>query len=119
MVRSRRSCSPLLRAASAHGQRPASITWRRHSSRWPGAGVFLGLSALTVSQLRSDGVDLLFVDGLRASVLALASIWSGILCWQVSGIYTRATGRRAMAVLAVSVGMSVVGSGWLLLFWIW
>ena len=49
----------------------------------------------------------------------LASIWSGILCWQVSGVYTRATGRRAVAVLAVSVGMSVVSSGWLLLFWIW
>lgn len=84
-----------------------------------GAGVFLGLSALTVSQLRSDGFDLPLVDGLRASVLALASIWSGILCWRVSGIYTRATVRRVMAVLAVSAGMSVVGSGWFLLFWIW
>ena len=84
-----------------------------------GAGVFLGLSALTISQLRSDGLDLPFVDALRAFVLVLASCWSGVLCWRVTSIYTRATVRRAFAVLAVSLGMTVVGSGWVLLFWIW
>jgi hypothetical protein len=40
----------------------------------------------------------------------------GPLCWQVSGLYTSATARRVLAVLAVSVAMSVVGSVWLLLF---
>lgn len=84
-----------------------------------GAGVFLGLSALTISQLRSDGLDLPFVDALRALVLVLASGWSGILCWRVTGIYTGAIVRRAFAVLAVSLGMTAVDSGWLLLFWIW
>ena len=84
-----------------------------------GAGVFLGLTALTIGQLRSDGFDLPFVDALRAFVLALASVWSGVLCWQVSGTYARATGRRALAVFAMSLGMGVVDSGWLLLFWIW
>ena len=68
---------------------------------------------------RLTGIDLPFIDGVRATTLALASIWSETLCWQVSGLYTSATGRRVLAVLAMSVAMSVVGSGWLLLFWIW
>ena len=83
------------------------------------AGVFLGLPALPIGQLRSDGFDLPFVDALRAFVLALASVRSGVLCWLVSGTYARATGRRALAIFAMSLGMGVVDSGWLLLFWIW
>jgi hypothetical protein len=104
----------LLRAASARGPRRASITWRRHLSRWP-APASSSVSA-PISQLRSDGIDPPFIDGVRAAILALASIWSRTLCWQVSGLYTSATARRVLAVLAVSVAMSVVGSVWLLLF---
>jgi hypothetical protein len=84
-----------------------------------GAGVFLGLSALTVSQLHSDGIDLPFEDALRAVMLASATLWSGVLFWKVTGLYTEKTRRRMQAVLFASLAMAVVDYGWLLLFWGW
>ncbi|TPJ54832.1 4Fe-4S binding protein [Mesorhizobium sp. B2-6-4] len=84
-----------------------------------GAGVFLGLSALTVSQLRSDGIGLSFVGPLRATMLALATIWSGVLCWQVTGLYNREPGRRVLAIFFIGLTMIVTDVGWLLLFWVW
>jgi polyferredoxin len=84
-----------------------------------GAGVFLGLSSLTVSQLRSDGIALPFMDLLRAAMLTMATCWSGILCWQVTGIYSREPGRRALALSLVGLAMAPALAGWVLLFWIW
>jgi polyferredoxin len=84
-----------------------------------GAGVFLGLSALSVSQLRSDGIELPFVDALRAAILALATLWSGVLCWQVTALYSAAAGRRLLALLFVGIAIAVVDAGWLSFFRIW
>ena len=84
-----------------------------------GAGVFLGLSALTVTQLRSDGIELPFIGLLRATMLLLATIWSGMRCWQVTGLYNREPGRRVLAVFFVGPAMIVTDAGWLLLFWLW
>ncbi|RWG10841.1 MAG: hypothetical protein EOQ55_29365 [Mesorhizobium sp.] len=83
------------------------------------AGVFLGLSSLTVSQLRSDGIVLPFVDPLRAAALTMATFWSGILCWQVTGIYSQQPVRRALALFLVGLAMMPAVAGWVLLFWIW
>lgn len=83
------------------------------------AGVFLGLSALTVIQLRADGIRLPFVEMLRSAILCGATLWSAVLCWQVSGLYARAPGRRLLALFLSGAGIAVVDSGWFLLFWIW
>jgi len=84
-----------------------------------GAGVFLGLSGLTVSQLRSDGIVLPFIGMLRALILTMATFWSGTLCWQVTGIYNQESVRRMLALSLIGLAMMLGVAGWILLFWIW
>ena len=82
-----------------------------------GVGVFLGLSNLTVTMLRSEGFELGFIGALRAVLLATAAAWSLRLGWGVSGRYSRAPWARGASVaflaLAVATGLWV----WSSLFW--
>lgn len=83
-----------------------------------GCGVFLGLSALTVTFLRGDGVVLPYVAEMRAALLAGASLWSGVLAFQVAGL-TAGGLRRAAATLAILAAAGIGVWNWALLFWIW
>jgi polyferredoxin len=82
-----------------------------------GCGVFLGLSALTVTMLRAEGFGLGFVTPLRIGFLAGAALWSSILCWQIAGVHTESRWRRAIALLPSCAGIAVGVSSWVLLFW--
>jgi len=82
-------------------------------------GVFLGLSALTVTLLRQDGFDLAFVGPLRAALLAGAGLWSATLTWQISARYTADRVRRALAVIAMGVAIAIGILSWAMLFWVW
>jgi len=84
-----------------------------------GAGVFLGLSALTVTQLRSDGIVLPFVGEARAAILALATLWASVLCWKITSLYTKTTVRRVLSLATFCAAMIPANAGWFLLFWIW
>jgi hypothetical protein len=84
-----------------------------------GAGVFLGLSSLTVGQLRSDGITVPFVGEARAAMLALATLLSATLCWKITALCTEASGRRIAALAAFSLAMAPANTGWLMLFWAW
>jgi polyferredoxin len=53
-----------------------------------GCGVFLGLSGITVSMLRAEGLELEFVGLLRAALLSAAALWSVVLGWKIAGLYT-------------------------------
>ncbi|MGX8012399.1 hypothetical protein ACVDG8_027255 [Mesorhizobium sp. ORM8.1] len=78
------------------------------------------MSALTVSQLRrSDGIDLPCVGQLRVTMLSLAVVWSGALCWQVPELYSQSLARRVLALFFIGLAMMVTVASWLLLFWIW
>lgn len=86
-----------------------------------GSGVFLGLSGLTVSLLRTEGVATGWVAFARAAVLAGAAFWSTGLAWRVAGLATEGlatNGPRRMLVTGC-VGMAVALSvaGWADLFW--
>lgn len=83
------------------------------------AGVFLGLSTSTVSQLGVDGIRIPFVGELRALILLLATSWTIVLFWKVSGRYAACTIRRISAVLLIMPALAVVDGGWFLLFWHW
>ncbi|MCZ4088977.1 4Fe-4S binding protein [Sinorhizobium psoraleae] len=83
------------------------------------AGVFLGLSAFSLAQLRMDGIDLPWVDYARVAMLVLASGWSGVLSWRVSGLYCRGKGRRLMALASMGFAIATANTGWFLLFWGW
>jgi polyferredoxin len=82
-----------------------------------GSGVFLGLSALTVTMLRSEGFALGFVTPLRVGFLASAALWSCVLCWQIAGAHTRSRLRQVMAIVPSCAAIAIGVTTWVLLFW--
>jgi hypothetical protein len=83
-----------------------------------GCGVFLGLSALTVTFLRGDGILIPYVSEMRAALLLGTSLWSVWLAWSVAGLSARGL-RRIGATLGIAAACTLSVSGWVLLFWIW
>ena len=83
-----------------------------------GCGVFLGLSALTVTFLRQDGIVVPHVPELRAALLGGATLWSVALAWQVAGLAAAGL-RRAAATVCIATAASASVVNWVLLFWIW
>ncbi|MBV8848168.1 MAG: 4Fe-4S binding protein [Methylobacteriaceae bacterium] len=82
-----------------------------------GCGVFLGLSALTVTMLHSEGFALGFVTPLRLAFLTGAALWSAILCWQIAAAHTASRVRQAIALLPTSGAIAIGVATWALLFW--
>lgn len=83
-----------------------------------GCGVFLGLSALTVTMLRTEGLILAWVGPLRMLLLAGASLWSVWLAWRVAGEFSHGV-RRGLATASVALAAGVGVGSWALLFWLW
>jgi len=83
-----------------------------------GLGVFLGLSATTVSLLRGDGLRLLWADEARILLLALGSLWCLRLAWRIAGRYATG-GRQVAAVSGVALAIGVILLAWWLMFWGW
>lgn len=84
-----------------------------------GCGVFLGLSALTVTLLKAEGVPLDWVSPTRATLLVLSTLWTMWLGWSVARRYAPTLTRRLAAVVALAGACAVVNYGWALLFWLW
>ncbi|MDR3411433.1 MAG: 4Fe-4S binding protein [Formivibrio sp.] len=84
-----------------------------------GCGVFLGLSAQTITLLRADGVDLDWVSPLRISLLVLASLWSLWLGERIARQYATQMHNRLLSNTALILACGAVDLGWSLLFWIW
>ncbi|MCO5123735.1 MAG: 4Fe-4S binding protein [Rhizobacter sp.] len=84
-----------------------------------GMGVFLGLSATTLTLLQHEGLWTGWANPLRFTLLALALAWSLRIEWRLTGMRTRQPGRRLAAVALVCVGLLPFCWAWLLLFVIW
>ncbi len=83
-----------------------------------GLGVFLGLSSLTITLAKAEGLPLGAVPALRALVLAAGAAWSLKLAWlQLADAPDPGARWRAMAAFASAVG--VVVAAWALLFFHW
>ncbi len=84
-----------------------------------GCGVFLGLSALTVTMLRAEGLAMGFVGTLRAALLLAAALWSLRLAWKIAGLATPSLSRRAAAVVSIGGAVGTGVASWGVLFWVW
>lgn len=84
-----------------------------------GCGVFLGLSALTVTLLRGEGLHLEWVGLARAALLVAASLWSMRLAIAIAGRYARSPVRRMLSALCIAGCVAVGNIGSVLLFWVW
>jgi polyferredoxin len=82
-----------------------------------GCGVFLGLSALTFTMLRGEGLALDFVGALRAALLIGAGAWSLWLGWRISMLYTPSPFRRMAAMAPLALAVAAACGSWVTLFW--
>ncbi len=112
----------------------ASATWVAGSWSWarfhhlaqsliPVAtvGVFLGLSALTVTMLKADDIRMPYVSEMRVALILGASAWSLGLAWAITGV-TRSGEvrptllRRVAATAATAAAIAVGAYTWVSLF---
>ncbi|MDS1142126.1 4Fe-4S binding protein [Pusillimonas sp. SM2304] len=84
-----------------------------------GAGVFLGLSATTLTLLRHEGMSTAWAPAARFALLGLAMLWSLRLVWRMTGLRTNALPRRVLALLAVALGTAPFCAAWVLFFVVW
>lgn len=108
-------------AARSLGPRPSAQFHHLAQSLIPLAacGVFLGLSATTVTMLRAEGIPLGFVGFLRGALLAAAATWSVWLGWRIAGQSTWNALRRSAATFFVAAAAAVGVGSWVLFFWVW
>lgn len=84
-----------------------------------GAGVFLGLSATTLTLLQHEGVSTGWANPVRFSLLTLALAWSLRFQWRLAGLRTPSVWRRSMAVAFVAAGLAPFVWSWVLFFVRW
>jgi polyferredoxin len=82
-----------------------------------GCGVFLGLSSLTVTMLKAEGIVLPFVSFLRAALLIGAGLWALYLAWRIAETKTDSATRQSFATLAMAGAIMIGGAVWASLFW--
>ncbi|PMS33302.1 4Fe-4S binding protein [Trinickia symbiotica] len=82
-----------------------------------GAGVFLGLSATTVSLLRAEHLALDWVPVVRIAVLAVANSWSAWLGWRIACSYRPRWLALFGAMVPFVAALAVADSAWWLMFW--
>jgi hypothetical protein len=84
-----------------------------------GIGVFLGLSATTITLLKHEGVRALWANPVRFTLLTLALAWTLRLAWRVMGQRTRSPGRKLAAWLVFAAGLAPFCAAWVLFFVTW
>jgi len=82
-----------------------------------GCGVFLGLSSLTLSMLKAEGLTFWFVGFARAMLLAGAVAWALWLGWRIAQLYTKSAWRRVAAVVPMAAAVAIGAFTWATLLW--
>lgn len=87
----------------------------------PAAGicVFLGLSMLTVTQLRAEGLVFPWLRSARTALLALGLAWSLGLGARVVFASSASYGRRGAAFALYALPLALIGSLWYRAFYVW
>ncbi|MBI3140590.1 MAG: 4Fe-4S binding protein [Rhodocyclales bacterium] len=84
-----------------------------------GLGVFLGLSMLTLTQLRAEGISFGWLGEARAALLAGAIGWSAWLGLRLLGKSAKSPARVALAAVFYALPLLLVGGAWYLVFFAW
>ncbi|HEX7385733.1 MAG TPA: 4Fe-4S binding protein [Castellaniella sp.] len=84
-----------------------------------GIGVFLGLSATTLTLLQHEGVPVGWANPVRFTLLSLALAWSLRFQWRLAGLRTLNFWRRSAAVGLVAAGLVPFVYCWVLFFIRW
>lgn len=84
-----------------------------------GIGVFLGLSMLTLTQLRAEGVTFSWVGEIRATLLALGIGWSAWLGFRLILAHAANRLRAWAAAIFFALPLVLVGAAWYLVFFVW
>lgn len=84
-----------------------------------GTGIFLGLSMMTITQLRAEGWVPRGVGVLRAVLLIGALLWSGWLGARIVGRSDAPLHRRALALALYGLALALGGATWYLIFVAW
>ena len=108
-----------LRLAARFAADPA-LPWRRLALALlplAGFGVFLGLSMLTVADLKAERVALAWLPWARALLLAAGVAWSAWLGWRM--LTPRAAWRRAAALASYAAAMALPGALWIVALYFW
>lgn len=84
-----------------------------------GVGVFLGLSMMTLTHLRAEGISFSWIDDARAGLLVGGVGWSAWLGLRL--LFGRATSalRAVLAIPFYAVPLASVGAVWYLVFFSW
>jgi polyferredoxin len=82
-----------------------------------GCGLFLGLSGLTVTMLRNDGVWIGFVPALRAAFIVAAAGWSMYFGIRLSMIYAPTLLSRIAANACIAAAVAIASLSWSALYW--
>lgn len=100
----------------------AGLDWRRLTLGLvplAGIGLFLGLSMMSATHLRAEGVALGWLPGLRAALLALGLLWSLWLGLRLIRVGAGGAAARWLAGLIWLLPLGAVGSIWILSFYVW
>lgn len=95
----------------------AALSWQRLSLALvplAGAGVFLGLSMLTLGHLKAEGIALGWVPATRIALLVAGSGFSAWLGWKL--IAAEAPSRRIAAFAIYGVALAVIDAVWVIAF---
>ena len=110
----------LYAAALATPMPRAPRVWRLAHALIPlaGLGVFLGLSSLTVSLAKAEGLSLAWVPWVRGALLSVGAGWSAYLFWRMlENVPSMA--RRCAAFLACIGAIAITVAAWAVLFYVW
>jgi hypothetical protein len=84
-----------------------------------GAGVFLGLSATTLTLLKNEGLPIYWATGARLILLSLAVLWSLRFIWRILGQRNGSFLRHLAGTGIVMAGLIPFCTAWLLFFVVW
>jgi len=84
-----------------------------------GIGLFLGLSMLTVTQLRNDHIVLPYIGAFRALLIAAGVTWSAWLGARIVMSSDAARWARSVALLLYATALALPAATWYLIFWRW